>query len=101
MAELLFFFLKQKARLEAVDPASVKINGSFPLTAEEAVAGLRYTTEYLLAAVHKAEFYLRKTLMLSSPPKYLVLPFSHPTFCSKIPLPEKEKKKEESLQNKA
>jgi len=47
-----------------VDPASAKINGSFPQAIEEAVAGPRYTTEYLLAAAHNAEFYLLKTPML-------------------------------------
>lgn len=47
-----------------MDPTSAKINVSFPLAIEESVAGLHYTTEYLLAAVHHAEFSLQKTLML-------------------------------------
>lgn len=47
-----------------MDPASPKINGSFPLAVEEAVAGPPYTTDYLLAAVHNAELSLQKTLML-------------------------------------
>lgn len=47
-----------------MDPASAKINGSFPLAVEEAVAGPCHTTQYLLAAVHNAELHLQKTLML-------------------------------------
>lgn len=51
-------------RSEAVDLASAKINGSFPLATEEAVAGPHYATEYFLAAMHNAELYLQKTLTL-------------------------------------
>ncbi|XP_071601727.1 CRACD-like protein isoform X3 [Heliangelus exortis] len=42
---------EQKGRWEAVDSASTKINGSFPLAIEESVPGPHYTTEYLLPAV--------------------------------------------------
>lgn len=46
-----------------MDPASAKTNWTFPLAIEQAVAGPHYTTEYLLAAVHIAEFYLQKIPM--------------------------------------
>lgn len=75
-----------------MDPTSAKINGSFPLAIEEAVTGPHYTPQYLLAAVHNAEFSLQKTLMFFPLQIKRTLSFSPllpSNRFSKIPLPEK------------